>query len=108
MCVCACVCFCSPQPANKQVCDDEADSLGFRAQESPCGSEHPLVGWSASLGPPVAEKPRWRLGRNTPTQLLPVDASGAGTRPLFTLLSTLPCLPPGLGVVLLIHHCHHC
>ncbi|XP_041925030.1 NHS-like protein 2 isoform X2 [Alosa sapidissima] len=65
-------------PANKQVSEDEAEALGFHARDPTCGSEHPLLGWSASLGPPVAEKPRWRLGRNTPTQLVPIDVSGDG------------------------------
>ncbi|KAL2079660.1 hypothetical protein ACEWY4_025404 [Coilia grayii] len=65
-------------PANKQVGEDEADPLGLHAQELTPGAEHPLLGWSTSLGPPVAEKPRWLLGRNTPTQLMPINVSDDG------------------------------
>lgn len=85
MCVCVCVFVhvCFHQPANKQVNEDEGDSLGFHAQEPTCGSERPLLGWNTSLGPPVAEKPRWLLGRNTPTQLVPIDGSGTENKKRF-------------------------
>ncbi|KAL0969975.1 hypothetical protein UPYG_G00235460 [Umbra pygmaea] len=62
--------------------EDEKSSLRIRGAEpspssSPCGSDRPLVGWSSnSIGPPVAEKPRWHLGRRTPTHLLPLDVTG--------------------------------
>ncbi|KAJ8338279.1 hypothetical protein SKAU_G00372450 [Synaphobranchus kaupii] len=67
-------------PASKQVCEDETTSLGIRAQDpsSGCGSERPLVGWSSSAGPPVAEKPRWYLGRHTPAHLVPIDVTDNG------------------------------
>ncbi|KAJ8416768.1 hypothetical protein AAFF_G00326460 [Aldrovandia affinis] len=67
-------------PASKQVCEDDTTSLGIRAQDpSPgCGSERPVLGWSSSVGPPVAEKPRWYLGRNTPAHLVPIDVTGDG------------------------------
>ncbi|KAJ8007878.1 hypothetical protein DPEC_G00098750 [Dallia pectoralis] len=64
--------------------DGETSSLSIRGTDhsrslSPCGSERPLVGWSStSLGPPVAEKPRWHLGRRTPGHLLPLDVTGEG------------------------------
>ncbi|KAG9341649.1 hypothetical protein JZ751_018712 [Albula glossodonta] len=65
-------------PASKQVCEDETTSLGIRAQDpSPgCGSERPLLSWGSSAGPPVAEKPRWYLGRHTPAHLVPIDVTG--------------------------------
>lgn len=64
-------------PANKQVCEDETTTLGVRAQDpTPCGSEKSLLGWNASLSPPVAEKPRWYLGRHTPAHLVPIDITG--------------------------------
>ncbi|XP_064184500.1 NHS-like protein 2 isoform X2 [Anguilla rostrata] len=67
-------------PASKQVCEDETTSLGIRAQDpsSGCGSERPLLGWSSSAGPPVAEKPRWYLGRHTPAHLVPIDVTDDG------------------------------
>ncbi|XP_009301725.1 NHS-like protein 2 isoform X2 [Danio rerio] len=64
-------------PANKQVCEDETTTLGVRAQDpSPCASEKTLLGWNAALSPPVAEKPRWYLGRQTPAQLVPIEITG--------------------------------
>uniref|UniRef100_A0A8C1YAG4 NHS-like 2 n=1 Tax=Cyprinus carpio TaxID=7962 RepID=A0A8C1YAG4_CYPCA len=64
-------------PANKQVCEDETTTLGVRAQDpTPCGSEKSLLGWNASLSPPVAEKPRWYLGRHTPAHLVPIEITG--------------------------------
>ncbi|XP_055066796.2 NHS-like protein 2 isoform X2 [Misgurnus anguillicaudatus] len=64
-------------PANKQVCEDETTTLGVRAQDpTPCASEKSLFGWNASLSPPVAEKPRWHLGRQTPSHLVPVEIKG--------------------------------
>ncbi|XP_026864512.2 NHS-like protein 2 isoform X3 [Electrophorus electricus] len=64
-------------PANKQVCEDDATSVGIRAQDTAlCGSERPLLGWNSSLGPPVAEKPRWHLGRHTPAHLVPINVTG--------------------------------
>ncbi|XP_010899100.2 NHS-like protein 2 isoform X2 [Esox lucius] len=64
--------------------EGETSSLSIRGTDqspslSPCGSDRPLVGWSStSLGPPVAEKPRWHLGRYTPANLLPLDVTGEG------------------------------
>ncbi|XP_016142698.1 NHS-like protein 2 isoform X2 [Sinocyclocheilus grahami] len=64
-------------PANKQVCEDETTTLGVRAQDpTPCGTEKSLLGWNASLSPPVAEKPRWYLGRHTPAHLVPIEITG--------------------------------
>ncbi|XP_064787214.1 NHS-like protein 2 isoform X2 [Oncorhynchus masou masou] len=72
-------------PASKrQVCEeDETSSVGINRgldlspSPSPCGSDRPLVVWSStSLGPPVAEKPRWHLGQRTPAHLLPLDVTG--------------------------------
>uniref|UniRef100_A0A8C1G3C6 NHS-like 2 n=1 Tax=Cyprinus carpio TaxID=7962 RepID=A0A8C1G3C6_CYPCA len=64
-------------PANKQVCEDETTTLGVRVQDpTPCGSEKSLLGWNASLSPPVAEKPRWYLGRHTPAHLVPIEITG--------------------------------
>ncbi|XP_030635075.1 NHS-like protein 2 [Chanos chanos] len=67
-------------PATRQVCEDETTSLGIRAQDpaSCSGLERPLLGWNSSIGPPVAEKPRWHLGRNTPAHLVPIDVTGDG------------------------------
>uniref|UniRef100_A0AAY4AF40 NHS-like protein 2 n=2 Tax=Denticeps clupeoides TaxID=299321 RepID=A0AAY4AF40_9TELE len=65
-------------PAHKQVCEDETVSLGIRAQDPACGSEHRLLGWNSSLAPPVAEKPRWHLGRKIPAQLVPIDVTADG------------------------------
>ncbi|XP_036404222.1 NHS-like protein 2 isoform X2 [Megalops cyprinoides] len=66
-------------PASKQVCEDETTSVGIRAQDpTGCGSGRPLLGWSSSVGPPVAEKPRWYLGRHTPAHLIPIDVTGDG------------------------------
>lgn len=98
------VCFCSHQPANKQVGEDEADPLGLHAQELTPGAEHPLLGWSTSLGPPVAEKPRWLLGRNTPTQLMPINVSGDGIADfVYSYLCTCEIVPSGLDVYPHIH-----
>ncbi|XP_016096431.1 NHS-like protein 2 isoform X1 [Sinocyclocheilus grahami] len=64
-------------PANKQVCVDATTTLGVRAQDpTPCGSEKSLLGWNASLSLPVAEKPRWYLGRHTPAHLVPIEITG--------------------------------
>ncbi|XP_051982991.1 NHS-like protein 2 isoform X1 [Xyrauchen texanus] len=66
-------------PANKQVCEDETTTLGVRAHDlTQCGSERSLLGWNASLNPPVAEKPRWHLGRHSPAHLVPIDITGDG------------------------------
>uniref|UniRef100_A0A8B9J9M4 NHS like 2 n=1 Tax=Astyanax mexicanus TaxID=7994 RepID=A0A8B9J9M4_ASTMX len=67
-------------PANKQVCEDEGTSVGIRAQDpAACGSDRALLGWNSSVGPPVAEKPRWHLtGRHTPAHLVPIDITGDG------------------------------
>nr|XP_046236579.1 NHS-like protein 2 isoform X4 [Scatophagus argus] len=53
---------------------------------SPCGSDRPPLGWSsnnsssstATVGPPVAEKPRWNFGRRTPGHFIPLDITGEG------------------------------
>ncbi|XP_056603665.1 LOW QUALITY PROTEIN: NHS-like protein 2 [Triplophysa dalaica] len=64
-------------PARKQVCEDETTTLGVRAQDpTPCASEKSLLGWNASVSPPVAEKPRWHLGRHTPSHLVPIEITG--------------------------------
>ncbi|TRY54596.1 hypothetical protein DNTS_001593 [Danionella cerebrum] len=61
-------------PTNREVCENEAATLGVRAQDTiSCGSEKSLQGWNASISPPVTEKPRWFLGRQTPVQLVPPD-----------------------------------
>ncbi|XP_066536828.1 NHS-like protein 2 isoform X2 [Hoplias malabaricus] len=67
-------------PANKQVCEDEATSVGVRAQDpAACSSDRALLGWNSVVGPPVAEKPRWHLaGRHTPAHLVPIDVTGDG------------------------------
>ncbi|XP_057207578.1 NHS-like protein 2 isoform X2 [Triplophysa rosa] len=64
-------------PASKQVCEDETTTLGVRAQDpTPCASEKSLLGWNASVSRPVAEKPRWHLGRHTPSHLVPIEITG--------------------------------
>ncbi|XP_051800049.1 NHS-like protein 2 isoform X2 [Acanthochromis polyacanthus] len=86
-------------PASKQLYDDETTSsvFGLRSvtdpspspSPSPCSSDRPPLGWSsnnsssstatsATTGPPVAEKPRWHLGRRTPAQFIPLDITGDG------------------------------
>ncbi|XP_053537390.1 NHS-like protein 2 isoform X3 [Ictalurus punctatus] len=66
-------------PANKQVCEDETTSLGIRAQDpAACGSDRSLLGWNSSVGPPVAEKPRWHLSRHSSAHLVPIDVTGDG------------------------------
>ncbi|KAM3591240.1 uncharacterized protein V6R79_025279 [Siganus canaliculatus] len=86
-------------PASKQLYEDETTSsvFGLRSvtnpspspSPSPCGSDRPPLGWSsnnsssstatsATVGPPVAEKPRWNLGRRTPGHFLPLDVTGEG------------------------------
>ncbi|XP_047192169.1 NHS-like protein 2 isoform X3 [Scophthalmus maximus] len=83
-------------PASKQLYDDETTSsvFGLRSatdpspspSPSPCGSERPPLGWgssstatsSAAAGPPVAEKPRWHLGRRAPAHFIPLDITGEG------------------------------
>nr|XP_057921892.1 NHS-like protein 2 isoform X2 [Doryrhamphus excisus] len=60
-------------PASKQLYEDETATsvFGLRSlanpspslSPSPCESDCPPVGWTR--GPPVAEKPRWHLGRRT-------------------------------------------
>ncbi|XP_019208735.1 NHS-like protein 2 isoform X2 [Oreochromis niloticus] len=83
-------------PASKQLYDDETTSsvFGLRSitdlspspSPSPCSSDRPPLGWSsnnsssstatsATIGPPVAEKPRWHLGRRTPAHFLPLDVT---------------------------------
>ncbi|XP_042256602.1 NHS-like protein 2 isoform X2 [Thunnus maccoyii] len=84
-------------PASKQLYDDETTSsvFGLRSvtdpspspSPSPCGSDRPPLGWSsnnsssstatsATTGPPVAEKPRWHLGRRAPGHFIPLDVTG--------------------------------
>ncbi|XP_029382778.1 NHS-like protein 2 [Echeneis naucrates] len=82
-------------PASKQLYEDETASsvFGLRSvtdlspspSPSPCGSDRPALGWSsnnssssANTGPPVAEKPRWHLGRRTPAHFIPLDITGEG------------------------------
>ncbi|CAK6974819.1 NHS-like protein 2 [Scomber scombrus] len=86
-------------PASKQLYDDETASsvFGLRSvtdpspspSPSPCGSDRPPLGWSsnnsscstatsATTGPPIAEKPRWHLGRRTPGHFIPLDVTGEG------------------------------
>ncbi|XP_049425240.1 NHS-like protein 2 isoform X2 [Epinephelus fuscoguttatus] len=86
-------------PASKQLYDDETTSsvFGLRSvtdpspspSPSPCGSDRPPLGWSsnnsssstatsATTGPPVADKPRWQLGRRTPGHFIPLDITGEG------------------------------
>ncbi|XP_030609495.1 NHS-like protein 2 [Archocentrus centrarchus] len=86
-------------PASKQLYEDETTSsvFGLRSitdpspspSPSPCSSDRPPLGWSsnnsssstatsATTGPPVAEKPRWHLGRRTPAHFLPLDITGEG------------------------------
>lgn len=54
---------------------------------SPCGSDRPPLGWSsnnsssstatsATIGPPVAEKPRWHHSRRPPGHFIPLDITG--------------------------------
>ncbi|XP_077445086.1 NHS-like protein 2 isoform X2 [Stigmatopora argus] len=69
-------------PASKQLYEDETASsvFGLRClaspssslSPSPCDSDRPPSSWGS--GPPVAEKPRWQLGRRPATQ----DAAGEG------------------------------
>ncbi|XP_041635612.1 NHS-like protein 2 isoform X2 [Cheilinus undulatus] len=82
-------------PASKQLYEDETTSsvFGLRSvtdpspspSPSPCSSDRPPLGWSsnnsssstatsATTGPPVAEKPRWHLGRRS--HFLPLDITG--------------------------------
>ncbi|XP_068612091.1 NHS-like protein 2 [Brachionichthys hirsutus] len=84
-------------PASKQLYDDETASsvFGLRSMTdpspspspSPCGSDRPPLGWSsnnsssstatsATVGPPVAEKPRWHLGRRALGHVIPLDVTG--------------------------------
>ncbi|XP_077962219.1 NHS-like protein 2 isoform X3 [Gasterosteus aculeatus] len=93
-------------PASKQLYDDETASsvFGLRSAAdpspsptpSPCGSDRPPPGWNSSNhhhhrssssgstpppaaaagGPPVADKPRWQLGRRS--HFLPLDVTGEG------------------------------
>nr|XP_020479371.1 NHS-like protein 2 isoform X2 [Monopterus albus] len=86
-------------PASRQLYEDETTSsvFGLRSvtdpspspSPSPCSSDRPLLAWSsnnsssstatsATTGPPVAEKPRWHLGRRTPAHFLPLDITGDG------------------------------
>ncbi|XP_038586706.1 NHS-like protein 2 isoform X2 [Micropterus salmoides] len=86
-------------PASKQLYEDETTSsvFGLRSVTDPspspspstCGSDRPPLGWSsnnsssstatsATIGPPVAEKPRWHLGRRIPGHFLPLDVTGEG------------------------------
>ncbi|XP_070711293.1 NHS-like protein 2 [Pempheris klunzingeri] len=86
-------------PASKQLYEDETTSsvFGLRSvtdpspspSPSPCSSDRPPLGWSsnnsssstatsANIGPPVAEKPRWNLGRRTPGHFQPLDITGEG------------------------------
>ncbi|XP_076027740.1 NHS-like protein 2 [Genypterus blacodes] len=81
-------------PASKQLYDDETASsvFGLRSltdpspSPSPCGSDRPPLGWSSNnsssstatsiTGPPVADRPRWHLGRRTPAHSIPLDVTG--------------------------------
>nr|XP_043878258.1 NHS-like protein 2 isoform X2 [Solea senegalensis] len=83
-------------PASKQLYEDETASsvFGLRSatdpspSPSPCGSDRPPLGWSSNnsssssaatsvnAGPPVAEKPRWHLGRRAPAHFIPLDITG--------------------------------
>lgn len=84
-------------PASKQLYDDETATSVFGLRSlvnaspspapSPCGSDRPPLGWSsnnsssstatsATIGPPVAEKPRWLPGRRTPAHCIPLDITG--------------------------------
>ncbi|XP_071382608.1 NHS-like protein 2, partial [Centroberyx affinis] len=98
-------------PASKQLYEDETSSsvFGLRAvtdpssspSPSPCGSDRPPVAWSSNnsssstattgTGPPVAEKPRWHLGRRTPAHLIPLDVTGEGGK--FLGVDLLQCSP---------------
>ncbi|XP_037544292.1 NHS-like protein 2 [Nematolebias whitei] len=88
-------------PASKQLYDDETTSsvFGLRSafnpspSPSPCGSDRPPLGWSsnnssssiatsATTGPPVAEKPRWHLGRRAPAHFIPHDIPASPISPL--------------------------
>uniref|UniRef100_A0AAY5LAM5 NHS-like 2 n=1 Tax=Esox lucius TaxID=8010 RepID=A0AAY5LAM5_ESOLU len=115
-CVCARVCvravYFTLQPASKGHVSSEGEtsSLSIRGTDqspslSPCGSDRPLVGWSStSLGPPVAEKPRWHLGRYTPANLLPLDVTGRGWRPQECVcVCVCVCVIGGQGGVLMCH-----
>ncbi|XP_074555217.1 NHS-like protein 2 isoform X2 [Halichoeres trimaculatus] len=103
-------------PASKQLYDDETTSsvFGLRSltnpspspSPSPCGSDRPPLGWSsnnsssstATSGPPVAEKPRWHLGR--PGHFLPLDITGETGRGKFhgvDLLQHSPSPSPSPG-----------
>ncbi|XP_077355761.1 NHS-like protein 2 isoform X1 [Festucalex cinctus] len=72
-------------PASKQLYEDETTTsvFGLRSlaspspspSPSPCEAYRPPLGWSAR--PPVAEKPRWHLGRRTPAQTAG-EGGGAG------------------------------
>ncbi|KAM9834546.1 NHS-like protein 2 isoform 1-T1 [Syngnathus typhle] len=75
-------------PASKQLYEDETATsvFGLRSLASPspspspssCESDRPPLGWSAR--PPVAEKPRWHLGRRTPAQNAAGEGGGAGDK----------------------------
>uniref|UniRef100_A0A1A8ELL1 NHS-like 2 n=4 Tax=Nothobranchius TaxID=28779 RepID=A0A1A8ELL1_9TELE len=106
-------------PASKQLYEDETASsvFGLRSvidpspspSPSPCGSDRPPLGWSsnnsssstatsATTGPPVAEKPRWHLGRRAPAHFLPPDITGEGGGVKFhgvDLLQHSPSPSPG-------------
>ncbi|XP_061665022.1 NHS-like protein 2 isoform X2 [Syngnathoides biaculeatus] len=71
-------------PASKQLYEDETTSsvFGLRSlagpspspSPSPCESDRLPSGWSA--GPPVAEKPRWHLGRRAPAHATAGEGGG--------------------------------
>ncbi|KAM8899028.1 NHS-like protein 2 isoform 2-T2 [Spinachia spinachia] len=111
-------------PASKQLYDDETASsvFGLRSaanpspspspSPSPCGSDRPPPGWNGSThhssssgggtppagGPPVADKPRWQLGRRS--HVLPLDVTGEGRRGKFhgvDLLQHSPSPSPSPG-----------
>ncbi|XP_019726816.1 NHS-like protein 2 isoform X2 [Hippocampus comes] len=75
-------------PASKQLYEDETATsvFGLRSLASPspspspssCESDRPPLGWSP--GPPVAEKPRWHLGKRTPAQITAGEGGGAGVK----------------------------
>lgn len=68
---------------------------------SPCGSDRPPLGWSsnnsssstptsATTAPPVAEKPRWHLGRRTAGHFIPLDITGMTWKPNSVWASGVP------------------
>ncbi|XP_037832468.1 NHS-like protein 2 isoform X2 [Kryptolebias marmoratus] len=109
-------------PASKQLYEDETTSsvFGLRSvfnpspSPSPCGSDPPPLGWSsnnsssstatsATTGPPVAEKPRWHLGKRAPAHFKQLDITGEGGGVKFfgvNLLQHSPSPSPSPGELL--------